>query len=93
MAAYNPNGRRAAGAAGRDEGYLYWVGWLGHNGNSVFQRRDGNGFYRRIYLTGELRPARSTSSRSARPPASSRSPASTSCSPAARARLCDHDGT
>ena len=51
MAAYNPKGAEPPGAAGRDEGYLYWAGWLGHNGNSVFQAADGNGLYRRVYLT------------------------------------------
>jgi phospholipid/cholesterol/gamma-HCH transport system substrate-binding protein len=57
MAAFNPDG--AEGANGpdpnpgepRDEGYLYWAAWLGHNGNSVFQAADGNGHYRRIYIT------------------------------------------
>ena len=51
MAAYNPRGAEAPDVANRDEGYLYWAGWLGHNGNSVFQTADGNGLYRRIYLT------------------------------------------
>jgi phospholipid/cholesterol/gamma-HCH transport system substrate-binding protein len=51
MAAFNPRGAEPPGAANRDEGYLYWAGWLGHNGNSVFQTADGNGIYRRIYLT------------------------------------------
>ena len=34
MAAHNPNGAEPAGTAGRDEGYLYWPAWLGHNGNT-----------------------------------------------------------
>ena len=51
MAAYNPDGAEPAGTAGRDEGYLYWAAWLGHNGNTVFSAGDGNGFYRRIYFT------------------------------------------
>jgi phospholipid/cholesterol/gamma-HCH transport system substrate-binding protein len=51
MAAYNPNGAEAPGTPGRDEGYLYWIAWLGHNGNSVFQTSDANGVYRRIYLS------------------------------------------
>jgi phospholipid/cholesterol/gamma-HCH transport system substrate-binding protein len=60
MAAYNPHG--AEGCPGgqcspqpngkqRDEGYLYWAAWLGHNGNSVFSDQDANGLYRRIYLS------------------------------------------
>jgi phospholipid/cholesterol/gamma-HCH transport system substrate-binding protein len=51
MAAFNPNGAEAPGTAGRDEGYLYWLAWLGHDANSVFQAADGTGLYRRIYMT------------------------------------------
>jgi phospholipid/cholesterol/gamma-HCH transport system substrate-binding protein len=51
MAAFNPGGAQAPGSANRDEGYLYWAGWLGHNGNSVFSAQDGTGLYRRLYLT------------------------------------------
>jgi phospholipid/cholesterol/gamma-HCH transport system substrate-binding protein len=51
MAAFNPNGAEPAGTNGRDEGYLYWAAWLGHNGASVFSTGDGNGFFRRIYFT------------------------------------------
>jgi phospholipid/cholesterol/gamma-HCH transport system substrate-binding protein len=51
MAAYNPNGAEAPNTAGRDEGYLYWAAWLGHNANSIFSAGDAHGFYRRIYLT------------------------------------------
>jgi phospholipid/cholesterol/gamma-HCH transport system substrate-binding protein len=51
MAAHNPHGAEPEGAPGRDEGYLYWAAWLGHNGDSVFTTGDGNGFYRRIYFT------------------------------------------
>jgi phospholipid/cholesterol/gamma-HCH transport system substrate-binding protein len=51
MAAYNPNGAEPPGAANRDEGYLYWLGWLGHVGNSTFQSQDAHGVYRRLYLT------------------------------------------
>jgi phospholipid/cholesterol/gamma-HCH transport system substrate-binding protein len=51
MATYNPRGAEPIGTPGRDEGYLYWLAWLGHNGDSVFQAQDGNGSYRRIYFT------------------------------------------
>ncbi len=51
MAAHNPHGAEPLGASGRDEGYLYWAGWLGHSGDTVFGAGDGNGFYRRIYFT------------------------------------------
>jgi len=51
MAAFNPNGAEKAGTEGRDEGYLYWLAWLGNNGASVFSSGDGNGWWRRIYFT------------------------------------------
>lgn len=51
MAAHNPRGAEPAGAPGRDEGYLYWVSWLANNTSQLFSSGDGNGFYRRIYLT------------------------------------------
>jgi phospholipid/cholesterol/gamma-HCH transport system substrate-binding protein len=59
MAAYNPNGAEAPGTSGRDEGYLYWLGWLGHNANSVFQAGDAHGFYRRIYFTATCQSLKS----------------------------------
>ncbi len=51
MAGYNPRGAEEPGVAGRDEGYLYWGAWLGHNGTSTFASQDGNGLYRRLYFT------------------------------------------
>lgn len=51
MAAYNPRGPEAAGTPGRDEGYLFWVSWLAHNTSHLFSSGDGNGFYRRVYLS------------------------------------------
>jgi phospholipid/cholesterol/gamma-HCH transport system substrate-binding protein len=52
MAAYNPDGANPPDSPNRDEGYLYWLAWLGHNANSVFQAGDANGTYRRAILTG-----------------------------------------
>lgn len=51
MAAYNPHGAQDPGVSGRDEGYLYWVAWLGHVGTLTFDSQDAHGLYRRIYLT------------------------------------------
>jgi phospholipid/cholesterol/gamma-HCH transport system substrate-binding protein len=50
MAAYNPNGQEAPLTPGRDEGYLYWLGWLAHTGNSVFSSQDAHGIYRHLFL-------------------------------------------
>jgi phospholipid/cholesterol/gamma-HCH transport system substrate-binding protein len=51
MAAFNPHGAEPAGTPNRDEGYLFWAAWLGHNSGSVFQVQDAHGVDRRIYLT------------------------------------------
>jgi phospholipid/cholesterol/gamma-HCH transport system substrate-binding protein len=50
MAAYNPKGAEPPGTAGRDEGYLYWLGWLAHVGNSTFSSQDAHGVYRHVYV-------------------------------------------
>jgi phospholipid/cholesterol/gamma-HCH transport system substrate-binding protein len=57
MAAYNPGGASdclvlpcTEGGNPRDEGYLYWLGWLSHVGNSTFQNQDAHGVYRRVFL-------------------------------------------
>ena len=58
MAAYNPGGAQPAGTPGRDEGYLYWLGWLGHVGNSTFSSQDAHGVYRHVYLQVTCNTAR-----------------------------------
>ena len=50
MAAYNPNGAELPGTPNRDEGYLYWLGWLAHVGNSTFSSQDAHGVYRHVFL-------------------------------------------
>jgi phospholipid/cholesterol/gamma-HCH transport system substrate-binding protein len=56
MAAYNPNGKEAlpgdfAAAQQRDEGLLFWLGWVAHNTNSLFSTGDASGPFRRISAT------------------------------------------
>ena len=51
MASHNPGGPEPTGEPGRDEGYLYWVSWLAQHTSNLFSSGDGNGFYRRVYLT------------------------------------------
>ncbi|HEX8647224.1 MAG TPA: MlaD family protein [Thermoleophilaceae bacterium] len=55
MAAYNPNGSEPvpgnlAAARARDEGYLFWVGWLAQNTNNLFSTSDAQGPFRRAYF-------------------------------------------
>jgi phospholipid/cholesterol/gamma-HCH transport system substrate-binding protein len=51
MVAYNPRGAEPVGTPGRDEGYLFSLAWVTHNGNSAFSAQDAHGLYRRIYFT------------------------------------------
>ena len=56
MAAYNPNGREPvpddfAAAQQRDEGLLFWLGWVAHNTNNLFSTGDASGPFRRISAT------------------------------------------
>ena len=56
MAAYNPGGReKLSGDAtkdqAREEGMLFWLGWVAHNSNLVFSTGDAQGPYRRILLS------------------------------------------
>jgi phospholipid/cholesterol/gamma-HCH transport system substrate-binding protein len=56
IGAYNPNGAEPvpndfAAAQQREEGHLFWLGWLAHNTNSVFSTGDASGPYRRITAT------------------------------------------
>jgi phospholipid/cholesterol/gamma-HCH transport system substrate-binding protein len=59
MAAYNPNGAESPGTPNRDEGYLYWLGWLAHVGNSTFSSQDAHGVYRHVYLVTTCNTAKS----------------------------------
>jgi phospholipid/cholesterol/gamma-HCH transport system substrate-binding protein len=56
MLGHNPKGREKvtnnyADNLKRDEGYLYWLAWASHNGNSVFSTGDANGPFRRVLLS------------------------------------------
>ena len=57
MAAYNPNGAESPGTPNRDEGYLYWIGWLSHTGNSALSSQDAHGVHRKVYLTATCEAA------------------------------------
>jgi phospholipid/cholesterol/gamma-HCH transport system substrate-binding protein len=49
LLAYNPN--KAEGPQHKDEGLLFWLAWLGHNGDAVFGTSDANGPWRALTLT------------------------------------------
>ena len=55
MAAHNPGGREQLTGdpeadRARDEGLLFWLGWVSHNSNSLFSTADASGPFRRIVL-------------------------------------------
>jgi phospholipid/cholesterol/gamma-HCH transport system substrate-binding protein len=47
---YNQNGREAPTPTGRDEGYLFWIAWLGHNAGAVFSTADATGIFRPVAI-------------------------------------------
>ena len=49
---YNPSGREGPTVAGRDEGFLFWLAWLQHNGAALFSSSDANGPFRPVTLGG-----------------------------------------
>jgi phospholipid/cholesterol/gamma-HCH transport system substrate-binding protein len=52
LAGYNESGRQGPTVAGRDEGYLFWLAWLQHNGAALFSSSDANGPFRPVTLGG-----------------------------------------
>jgi hypothetical protein len=55
MAAHNPGGAEpltddSNKNLARDEGLLFWLAWVSHNSNSLFQTADASGPFRRIVL-------------------------------------------
>jgi phospholipid/cholesterol/gamma-HCH transport system substrate-binding protein len=52
LAGYNEKGRQGPSVVGRDEGYLFWLAWLQHNGASLFSTSDANGPFRPVTLGG-----------------------------------------
>ena len=58
MASYNPNGREAPGGANRDEGYLFYLGWLPHNSATVFATSDAHGPFRPSLVAGSCQTLR-----------------------------------
>jgi phospholipid/cholesterol/gamma-HCH transport system substrate-binding protein len=52
MLGSNPDGAQGPDAAGREEGYLFWLGWLFHQTVNLQNVEDANGPMRPIFLTG-----------------------------------------
>ncbi|HWC28175.1 MAG TPA: MlaD family protein [Solirubrobacteraceae bacterium] len=52
MLGHNQGGREDPGKAGRDEGYLFHLGWLAHQTTNLQSIEDAHGPMRPIFLTG-----------------------------------------
>jgi phospholipid/cholesterol/gamma-HCH transport system substrate-binding protein len=50
MVGFNPNGKEGPDVAKRDEGFLFWIAWLDHNGTALFSSSDANGPFRPVTL-------------------------------------------
>jgi hypothetical protein len=62
MASYNPNGREPPGDPDRDEGYLFYLGWLPHNSATVFSTSDAHGPFRPSLVAGSCQTLRTLAS-------------------------------
>jgi phospholipid/cholesterol/gamma-HCH transport system substrate-binding protein len=65
MAAYNKDGREPPGDPDRDEGYLYYLGWLPHNSATLFATADAHGAFRPSLVAGSCQTFRSLISENA----------------------------
>jgi phospholipid/cholesterol/gamma-HCH transport system substrate-binding protein len=48
MVGYNKNGTEGPTVANRDEGFLFWLAWLNHDGGALFSSSDANGPFRPV---------------------------------------------
>ena len=59
MVSYNPNGREGPEKTTRDEGYLFWLAWLGHQSVQIFNASDAHGVFREVAIAGPCNALRS----------------------------------
>ena len=52
MLAFNPNGREGPEKEGREEGFLYWLAWLNHDGSAIHATSDAHGPLRPLATIG-----------------------------------------
>jgi phospholipid/cholesterol/gamma-HCH transport system substrate-binding protein len=60
MLAYNPGGREDPGKPGRQEGYLFHLGWVSHQSNNLFGNADAHGPGRPLTTGGDCTIVRGT---------------------------------
>jgi phospholipid/cholesterol/gamma-HCH transport system substrate-binding protein len=57
---FNPNGREGPDVKSREEGYLFWIAWLQHNGGAAFATADAHQNFRPVVLGGTCATIKST---------------------------------
>ena len=62
MATYNKDGREPPGDPDRDEGYLFYFGWLLHNSATTFSTSDAHGPFRPSLVAGSCQTLRTLAS-------------------------------
>ena len=62
MAAYNKDGREPPGDPDREEGYLFYLGWLPHNSATTFSTSDAHGPFRPSLVAGSCQTLRTLAS-------------------------------
>lgn len=65
MAAYNEHGREGPNDPDRQEGYLFYLGWLPHNSATVFSTSDAHGPFRPSLVAGSCQTFRTLISENA----------------------------
>jgi phospholipid/cholesterol/gamma-HCH transport system substrate-binding protein len=60
MLAHNPGGREGPEEAGRLEGFLFHLAWLGHQSTNLFSNADAHGVFRPVLLSGTCATLRQT---------------------------------
>ena len=50
MVGFNPNGKQDPTDPQRDEGFLFWLAWLNHDGAALFSSSDANGPFRPVNI-------------------------------------------
>ena len=50
MVAYNPGGKQGPEVKDREEGYLFWLAWLGHQSVQIFNAADAHGTFRAVTI-------------------------------------------
>ncbi|MDQ5807299.1 MAG: MlaD family protein [Actinomycetota bacterium] len=60
MLGYNKDGREDPSDPDRDEGYLYWIAWLGHVGGALFSTSDSGGTFRPTAIQASCQTIKNT---------------------------------